>query len=193
MSQTLGEIKPSTHDVIWIATSRLLIRNKTRDVFSVSEIFKEVNELELPSISDSTIKQHISSHCVANTGASPDTHRKLFRVDMGFYRLYRPGDLYFRSREGGKIVPAQEMIPEKYRYLITWYENEYCKKESSTSQETSPYEVNPPYVRIDQERQIKIPYDVSRELDVVNGDYVCFIKLPNGTMQIKKVHVSLRF
>ncbi|MGH2613330.1 MAG: DUF7669 domain-containing protein [Rhabdochlamydiaceae bacterium] len=193
MSQALGEIIPGTHDSIWIATAQLHYNNKDRDVFAVTDIFNEIKNLGYSTTIDSTIKQHISSHCVANTYASPDTHRYLYRVDHGKYRLYRPDDFYSGSRENGKMLPVPETIPHKFRFLIDWYNNEYCKKPNPEYQPISTDLENPPYVRIDESSRIKIPDKIKNELNLQNGDFVGFVKLPNGRIQLQKARIAVNF
>jgi hypothetical protein len=46
----------------------------------------------------------------------------LFETRDGERRLYRRGDPYHPDREGAKITPSKEEIPERYRDLLDWYE-----------------------------------------------------------------------
>jgi len=43
------------------------------------------------------------------------------------YRLFRPGDQTHPSRKG-KMKPTREQLPDRYHYLLDWYEAEYCTK-----------------------------------------------------------------
>ena len=162
MSEQLGEIRPTTHDTVWIATARLHKKNSdVRDIFTVQEIFNEVKNLNLITVSDQTIKQHISSHCVANTSESPEYHRYLYRVDIGRYRLFKPGNYFNNSRKYGKMHPKKETIPHQFRFLVDWYVNEYSKESSKEFQITSPNLVNPPYARISG-NSITIPSEIKK-------------------------------
>ena len=42
-------------------------------------------------------------------------------------RIFRPGDEYHPDREGGKITPKKEEIPEEYWSLLDWYESRFGK------------------------------------------------------------------
>jgi hypothetical protein len=46
----------------------------------------------------------------------------LFETPNGQRRLYRRGDPYHPAREGAKIKPLPEDLPDRYRSLIEWYE-----------------------------------------------------------------------
>jgi hypothetical protein len=52
----------------------------------------------------------------------------LYETGTGRRRLFRPGDDYHPEREGPperrgtRITPRREDIPERYRYLLDWYE-----------------------------------------------------------------------
>lgn len=113
---------------VWIATATLHKQHPSNGVFSKKEIFLRVQEQNLFHKYDSTIKTHISSHCVANNKAQPDDHRKIYRVSRGKYRLYRSGDDYDDTRKDGKAEPSVYELPDKYKKLLDWYRNEYCKK-----------------------------------------------------------------
>lgn len=190
MSEPLADIKPSTHDAIWISTAELHVNNKNRDVFSNNEIFKQAKENGL-NLSDTTIKQYISSHCVANARASPDTVRYLFRVHTATYRLYRPEDGYDDSRKNGRMIPIRETIPQKYRYLLDWYENEYCKKKVEF-EEQLPWLINPPHRRIENNWKVEIPYEITQKLNLLRGDYVGFIETHNGRIQLQKMKITVQ-
>ena len=187
----LGELELHTSTVVWIATALLHKENPSRTAFRISEIENKVKELNLLSVQDTTISQHITSHCVANSYASPDTSRILFRVQRGLYRLYRNGDSYHPTREYGKTSPPPEIIPEKYGYLLEWYEKEYLHKTSSTFQEITKTSVNPPFVKIDDDMRIKIPDEIMRKLEIGVGDHIVFIETTAGKILIKKARLQL--
>lgn len=49
----------------------------------------------------------------------------LFATERNRRRLYRPGDPADPGRTG-KTLPDAEAIPERYRDLLAWYQNEYA-------------------------------------------------------------------
>jgi len=51
----------------------------------------------------------------------------LFETEPGRRRLFKKGDSYHPGREGGKITPNKNEIPQKYWHLLDWYKNEYNK------------------------------------------------------------------
>jgi hypothetical protein len=66
---------------------------------------------------------HVVQHCVANRSANPGKYRILVETGTGRRRLFRRGDVYHPSREGGKIHPNPEDLPSEYRELLIWYED----------------------------------------------------------------------
>lgn len=190
MSQ-LGEIIPSTANAIWIGTALLHQENKTREAFLTKEIFEKVKNMWRLSVSDDTITMHITSHCVANSYANPDRHRKLYRVDKGMYRLFRRGDLYDKSREGGPINPVTESIPSQYKGLIDWYDKEYCDQPNTRSLQITNRSVAPDFERITN-GMIHIPPSVFTRLGLREGDYVAFFENTKNTLTFKKANVDYK-
>ena len=45
----------------------------------------------------------------------------LLETASGRRRLFRPGDAYHPRREGAKITPALEDLPQRYSELFSWY------------------------------------------------------------------------
>jgi hypothetical protein len=43
-------------------------------------------------------------------------------------RLFLPGDAYHPARESAKTTPKRADVPEEYRNLLDWYQNEYVKR-----------------------------------------------------------------
>lgn len=181
--------KPTTSNAVWIATAILHQENKDKDAFQAKEIFQKVKDLDLQGASDETLKIHISSHCVASGKASPDTHRKLVRVQNGWYRLFRPGDSFHPTRERGRIAPLAEEIPSDYSSLLEWYNNKYCKtvKDSSRLQEDSTI---PSFSRISQDGTIKIPKEVQDKMNLQEGDFLAFLE-NQGVFTIKKATMQV--
>ncbi len=110
-------------DQVWIALALLLRENRDKEAFAASEIMDRVS-LEFGQVAPG-IPTHIGAHCVAAAKPNPGRHRMLVRVSRGKFRLFRLGDHYHSDRGGGKAVPNQEDIPEKYRFLLEWYDTKY--------------------------------------------------------------------
>ena len=184
------KIRPcSTATAVWIATLQLHHDHKNEEAFRHSQIFKEVRKQGLVESSDSTIRTHISSHTVANRKAQPDTHRKLFAVRNGWFKLYRPGDPYHETRRRGRIAPLPHEIPEGRRWTINWYQDDYVKRQVPvpTKSESS----NLPFAKIGEGGLTRLPDEVLLQLDLRNGDYVAFLQSPSGDVSIRKAKVTL--
>lgn len=186
----LGELEIATSTAVWVATALLHKENPSRTAFKIKEIEQKVKYLNLLSVQDATITQHITSHCVANSHASPDTSRMLFRAQRGLYRLYRKGDSHDSTRQYGKICPVSEVVPKKYRDLLEWYEK-YSVQSSSTFQEITKTSVNPPFSKIDREMRVILPQEVVTKLGVGVGDHIAFIENIAGSTLIKKARLQL--
>lgn len=187
------ELRPlglTTSVVVWIATALLHKENPSRSAFTIREIEEKVNGLNLLSVQQATITQHITAHCVANSYASPDTNRILFRVGRGLYRLYRRGDSFHSTRQNGKITPIVEVMPKEYLNLLEWYEKEYSNKTSSTFQEITKSFVNTPFAKIEPDFRVKIPQEIITKLNVSVGDHIAFIE-NSDTIQIKKARLQI--
>ena len=64
---------------------------------------------------------HVVQHCVANRPPNPGRYRILFETGPGRRRLFRLGDPYHVAREGAKVTPRLEDIPDSYAGLLSWY------------------------------------------------------------------------
>lgn len=124
--KSISSIDLTVADQVWIATALLHYENRDRAHFSKQEIRGHCEEIDREGAQRPGISQHISTHCVASKPASPAKHRMLTRTGTGRRRLFRPGDTEHPDRRGGKISPLREEMPEKYRYLLDWYETEYA-------------------------------------------------------------------
>ena len=118
----------STATAVWVATATLHKLYGVKRDFSNKGILEKMVEQDISTASEQTFALHISCHCVANNNAQPSDHRKLYRVSRGRYRLYRKGDYYNQGRKQGPEEPGIEKLPDKYKHLIKWYHEEYCKK-----------------------------------------------------------------
>lgn len=124
--KSISSIGLAVADQVWIATALLHYENRDRAHFSKEEIRRRCEEVDREGAERPGISQHISTHCVASKPASPAKHRMLTRTGTGRRRLFRPGDAEHPDRRGGKTSPSREELPEKYRYLLDWYETEYA-------------------------------------------------------------------
>ena len=114
-------------DEVWLVTALLHRENPKREEFSIQEI---VDRAVSESIHDEVrpgVYVHALQHCVANRPPNPGRYRMLYATASGRRRLYRSGDDYHPKREGGKIVPQKDDLPEKFRPLIDWYETKFKK------------------------------------------------------------------
>jgi hypothetical protein len=56
-----------------------------------------------------------------------------YKIENDTYRLYRSGDPAHPLRKG-KMAPKRAELPEKYHYLLDWYEHEYCQLAAAGTQ-----------------------------------------------------------
>lgn len=117
---------------VWVATATLHrdggVGGIDRD-FEAREILAKVLEQGIydKKAQKKAIESNITQYCVSNARPGQGNHRKLYRVRRGVYRLYRPGDDCFRGRENGPVAPGSNDLPGRYRDLLKWYNDEYCR------------------------------------------------------------------
>ena len=184
---TMEEIKPTTANGVWIATALLHKENPDRQSFQTQEIIQKVKDLGLLNATEATLSVHVSHHCVASSKASPDTHRKLTRVQNGWYRLFKPGDSFHPSRERGRIEPLTEMVPTEHRHLLDWFKNEYCKNEEITN--SSEILTEAMFARVEQ-NSVELPNEVVSALELQEGDFVGFM-IRGKEVLLKKAKMRL--
>jgi len=184
----------STSTAVWLATALLHQENHQKDAFSAKEIFQKVKQLNLLSVSDSTINMHITSHCVASTKASPDKHRKLTRVQSGWYRLFREGDSFHETRSNGHTAPLAEMIPLEFKNVVDWYHQQYNVTNVSKSiTEPVSSEINNQInselylIEIGDNNTIKLPDSFVKDFKIKQGQQLIFQANNDGTVIIKKL------
>jgi hypothetical protein len=83
------------------------------------------------------VQVHIYLHNVANAEPNSARYRMFYKLADDTYRLYRPADAAHPARKG-KMIPERGDIPEKYHYLLDWYEREYCAALNTTREEDDP-------------------------------------------------------
>ena len=112
-------------DGAWIATALLHREHPERPDFSVEEIVERVWAEKICEPSRTGVKTHVQYHCVAGRPPRDVQVRMLSETENGRRRLYREGDATHPERKG-KIIPEADDIPDRYRYLLDWYRNEYA-------------------------------------------------------------------
>jgi hypothetical protein len=112
-------------DEVWVATAMLHQRQPGSVDFSLEEIVefaRSAKELRFMGPLRPGFYVHVVQHCVANRPPNPGRYRILFETAPGRRRLFRLGDPYHPQREGGKIWPKLEDLPENwFRGLLAWY------------------------------------------------------------------------
>ena len=177
----------STAIAVWIATALLHRENKEKEDFQIKDIFQKVRDEDLIQTADSTIMAHITVHCVANTKPWPNKHRKLYRTLPGWYRLYKDGDDYHASREGGWTIPSPSEMPSKYRDLIEWYNAEYnAGTEPKKSKSASLI-----FTSVEEDGRAKIPANILERLDLKQDDYLAFVENVSGEIILKKARLQV--
>lgn len=119
-------------DQVWIALATLHRRDPARHGFAKKEIIDQCRAEGM------TIRPghstHISSHCVANARPHSYPWRYLYRLSNSVYRLFRPGDDSHPERTG-PTHPEPADLPDRYRHLVEWYENEYSTGGAASEEE----------------------------------------------------------
>jgi len=118
-------------DLVWVATALLHREHPDRADFSKAEILGRAAQEDPDGAARPGLSTHISAHCVASKKPDSAKHRMLTRTGTGRRRLFRRGDRTHEKRSSGNIMPRKEDLPEKYHYLLDWYENEYCRPRES--------------------------------------------------------------
>lgn len=119
----------SIGDQLWIATALLHREQPERLDFSVEEIVTRLRQ-EGMSVRPG-VATHLSEHAVANKPAHSARLRLLYDTGYGRRRLYRRSDSYHGDREGPtetggtRTHPSRDDLPDRYLYLLDWYEREY--------------------------------------------------------------------
>jgi len=178
----------STAIAVWVATALLHRENKEKEDFQIKDIFQKVKDEKLISTADSTIMSHITVHCVANTKPWPNKHRKLYRTLPGWYRLYKDGDDYHTSREGGWTIPSSSEVPAKYRHLIEWYNTEY-----NAGAKPKPKSTGLTVTQVEEDGKAKIPTNILEKLDLdpKQDDYLAFVENASGEIILKKARLQV--
>lgn len=124
-------------DEAWLSLALLQHEHPDRDSFSAKEILDRVKAEQVSPELRPGVQVHIYLHNVANRPPNSAQYRMFYKVADETYRLYRPTDTAHPARKG-KIIPERDELPEKYHYLLDWYEREYSGKHSTTREEDDP-------------------------------------------------------
>lgn len=110
-------------NAVWIATALLHQRHpERREGFTAEEIVRMVVDCKLTGAKETSIRQHVNQHCVANRKPQPNRACILFDLGDGRRRLFRVGDPVTPGRDSTHTHPRWEELPAEYSYLRGWYE-----------------------------------------------------------------------
>jgi AbrB family looped-hinge helix DNA binding protein len=115
-------------DAIWTATALLHRENPAATDFSVQEIVSRAVDENLVGGFKAGLQPHASWHCVANKAPNPGRYRILFETSRGRRRLFRESDSSHPDRQGSKIHPRRQDLPQQYQPLLDWYDAIYSKQ-----------------------------------------------------------------
>jgi|SRR5579864_414115 len=118
-SPVLSAVKVA--DEVWIAVALLHREHPDAPDFRIEQIVDRARREGLHEPLRPGVYVHVVSHSVANRAPNPGRYRMLFDTQEGRRRLYRPGDPYHPAREGSKITPDADDLPQGYRGLLQWY------------------------------------------------------------------------
>ncbi len=121
MKTTLHVIHTKVADEVWMAVALLHREHPRQPDFSIEDIMHRAKREAGKEPLRPGVYVHIVQHCVANRPPSPGRYRMLVETAPGRRRLFRTGDSYHLAREGSKIHPAVDELPEQYRDLLEWY------------------------------------------------------------------------
>jgi len=124
-------------DEAWLALALLQYEHPEQDSFSAREILDRVKTEQVNPELRPGIQVHIYSHNVANAEPNSGKYRMFYKLSDDTYRLFRPGDAAHPARKG-KTMPERSEIPERYHYLLDWYEREYCSRQTVANEEDDP-------------------------------------------------------
>jgi hypothetical protein len=126
----LSETSVTVADAVWLATAILQRASGPDSTFPPEQIVMVAVASGLSKGQQSSIRLHVSQHCVANRKAQPNRLRYLFATDEGHRRLWRKGDPWDITRDGAATHPAWEKLPTRFAEVQQWYEEEWSGSES---------------------------------------------------------------
>ena len=124
-------------DEAWLALATLHYEHPDRESFSAKEILDQVKVEHVNPELRPGVQVHIYLHNVANVEPNSAKYRMFYKLANDSYRLFRATDAAHPARKG-KMIPERDEFPPKYHYLLDWYEQEYCGRQSATKEEDDP-------------------------------------------------------
>ncbi|HEV2387435.1 MAG TPA: hypothetical protein VGS20_09290 [Candidatus Acidoferrales bacterium] len=124
-------------DEVWIAAALLHREQPDRSDFSIEEIVHRAGQESLTGRLRPGVYVHVVQHCVANRPPNRARYRMLYETASGRRRLFRPPDAYHPGREGGKMAPNAEEMPQNYRSFLDWY-REWCSAAAGAAATEDP-------------------------------------------------------
>jgi hypothetical protein len=121
-------------DEVWIAAALLHRERPECADFTIEEIVERARREGLHEPLRPGVYVHVVQHCVANRPPNPGRYRMLFESAEGRRRLFHTGDPFHPDREGSKITPSAEELPEGYRELLDWYRDWNRKRAQDVAQ-----------------------------------------------------------
>ena len=132
-----SKVEPKVADEVWIAVALLHREHPGQSDFAVEEIVARAEAEGLTGSLRPGVYVHVVQHCVANRPPNPGRYRMLFETSPGRRRLFRKGDTYHPAREGAKITPHLQDLPNGYGGLLTWY-RDWCSRASPSAPQADP-------------------------------------------------------
>jgi len=117
-------------NMVWIAVAKLLHSHPARSV-TKNDIDRFVRKLFQAEITPVMINVHLVASedrqaDKANPQRGGSRNRYLSRASDGRFRLYKKSD---EAHDGfdktGSTHPPVDSLPDEYKHLVSWYENEY--------------------------------------------------------------------
>jgi hypothetical protein len=124
-------------DEAWLALALLQYEHPDRDSFTAKEILDRVKSEQNHPEFRPGVQVHIYLHNVANAEPNSAKYRMFYKLGDDTYRLFRPTDAAHPARKG-KMIPERDELPQKYHYLLDWYEREYCSRQTAKKDEDDP-------------------------------------------------------
>ena len=124
-------------DEVWIATCLLHLEFPDRADFSIEEISlrAEQERISLKNRTSGSIRTCVRQHFVANKPLNSCNVRFLYETSNGRRRLFKPTDPFHVDRLDGLEKPTAEKLPEPYRFLISWYQQEFISCEPADEEQ----------------------------------------------------------
>jgi hypothetical protein len=127
---SLAKTDVKVADEVWIVVALLHREDPTAEDFSIEQIMDRARVEKVVSDLRPGFYVHVVQHCVANRAPNPGRYRMLMETRKGHRRLFRPTEISHPERDGGKVFPKLEDLPEQYRDLLEWYQTVYLAKRS---------------------------------------------------------------